>query len=46
MSFLNFVGVIGSGLVSDKFSRKNLLGTVYAVRGLAYALLLLLPGMV
>ncbi|MCH9010322.1 MAG: MFS transporter [Chloroflexi bacterium] len=46
MSFLNFVGVIGIGLVSDKFSRKNLLGTVYAVRGLAYAMLLLLPGMV
>ena len=46
MSFLNFVGVIGIGLVSDKFSLKNLLGTVYAVRGLAYALLLLLPGLV
>ena len=45
MSFLNFLGVIGIGLVSDRTSRKNLLGTVYAVRGLAYAMLLLLPGM-
>ena len=45
MSFLNFLGVIGIGLLSDRMSRKNLLGTVYAVRGLAYAMLLLLPGM-
>ena len=44
MSGLNAVGVIGVGLASDKISRKYLLGSVYAVRGLAYAVLILAPG--
>jgi MFS family permease len=44
MSGLNFVGVLAIGTVSDRLSRKNLLGTVYAVRGLAYLMLLLAPG--
>ena len=45
MAGLNVVGVIGVGVVSDKVSRKYLLGAVYAVRGLAYAMLILAPGM-
>ena len=44
MSGLNVVGVLGVGVVSDKMSRKYLLGTVYGVRGLAYAMLILAPG--
>lgn len=44
MSGLNVVGVIAVGALSDKFGRKNLLGLVYALRGCAYAALLLLPG--
>ena len=46
MTGLNVVGVIVVGFMSDKFARKNLLGAVYAVRGLAYVLLLFLPGMI
>ena len=44
MSGLNVVGVLWVGVVSDKMSRKYLLGTVYSVRGLAYAMLILAPG--
>jgi MFS family permease len=44
MSGLNVVGVIAVGALADKFGRKNLLGLVYALRGCAYAALLLLPG--
>lgn len=43
MSGLNVIGVLGVGAVSDRLSRKWLLGTVYAVRGLAYLMLLLAP---
>ena len=45
MAGLNVVGVIAVGLLSDRFGRKHLLGSVYAVRGLAYAMLVLAPGM-
>ncbi len=44
MSGLNVIGVLAVGTMSDRLSRKNLLGTVYAVRGLAYLMLLLAPG--
>ena len=44
MSGLNVLGVIAVGSVSDKLGRKNLLAGVYAVRGLAYLMLLLAPG--
>jgi MFS family permease len=44
MSGLNVVGVLGVGVLSDKMSRKYLLGIVYGVRGLAYAMLILAPG--
>ena len=44
MSGLNVVGVLGVGILSDRLSRKMLLGTVYGVRGLAYLVLLVAPG--
>ncbi len=40
MMGLNVVGSIGAGILSDRFSRKNLLALVYFVRGLAYMLML------
>ena len=40
MMGLNIVGSIGAGILSDKFSRKNMLGLVYFVRGTAYMTLL------
>jgi MFS family permease len=43
MSGLNVFGVIGAGAISDRLGRKYLLGTLYAVRGLAYAMLILAP---
>lgn len=44
MSGLNVVGVLGVGIVSDKMSQKYLLGSVYGVRGIAYAMLIFAPG--
>ena len=44
MGGLNVIGVLWVGTVSDRLSRKNLLGTVYAVRGLAYLMFLVAPG--
>jgi MFS family permease len=43
MNGLNVVGVIVMGTLADRWGRKNLLALVYAVRGGAYALLLLAP---
>ncbi len=40
MMGLNIVGSIGAGILSDRFSRKNMLGLVYFVRGTAYMALL------
>ena len=40
MMGLNVVGSIGAGILSDKFSRKNMLTIVYFVRGSAYMLML------
>ena len=40
MMGLNVVGSIGAGILSDKFSRKNMLALVYFVRGSAYMLML------
>ena len=39
MQGLNAVGVIVVGVLADRFSRKNLLGTVYLVRFIAYVAL-------
>ena len=44
MTGLNVLGVIGVGIVSDRLGRKNLLAGIYAVRGVAYAMLILAPG--
>jgi len=43
MSGLNFLGVMAAGALGDRFGRKNLLGLVYAMRGVGYASLLLIP---
>jgi len=43
MGGLNALGSIGAGVLSDRFSRKNLLGMVYLTRGTAYMILLLPP---
>ena len=40
MMGLNVVGSIGAGILSDKFSRKNMLTLVYFLRGTAYLLML------
>ena len=40
MMGLNVVGAIGGGFLADRFGRKNVLGAVYFVRGLAYVALL------
>ena len=37
---LNVFGAIGGGWLADRFGRKNVLGTVYAVRGIAYLVLI------
>jgi MFS family permease len=44
MSGLNVVGVLAVGALADRGGRKNLLGLVYALRGCAYAALVLAPG--
>ena len=46
MMGLNGIGVLGVGFISDKMPRKNLLGIIYAGRGLAYVVLILAPGAV
>ncbi|MCH8898149.1 MAG: MFS transporter [Chloroflexi bacterium] len=43
MMALNLVGGIGAGMLSDRFRRKNILGFVYLVRGLAFIALLIFP---
>ncbi|MSQ05917.1 MAG: MFS transporter [Dehalococcoidia bacterium] len=43
MMGLNVVGGIGAGMLSDRFSRKNLLALTYFLRGGAYLMLLLIP---
>ena len=44
MNALNVVGVLAVGFISDKLGRKNLLASVYAVRGIGYIILVLVPG--
>ena len=46
MGGLTLTGVLIVGLISDKMDRKTLLASVYAVRGLGYAMLILAPGMI
>ena len=44
LSAMNLLGVLSIGFLGDRFGRKNLLAVVYGVRGLGFAILLLLPG--
>ena len=44
LSGINACGVIVIGLLSDRLQRKNLLGVVYLVRGVAFLALIFLPG--
>ena len=44
MSGLNFVGLVASGVISDRYSRKNVLATIYGMRVVAFGFLLLAPG--
>lgn len=43
LSFMNMIGVLGVGIVSDRIMRKNALTVIYAVRGLGFLALLVLP---
>ena len=45
MGGLNLIGSIGAGILSDRFTRKDLLAIVYFTRGLAY-MILLVPSMI
>jgi MFS family permease len=42
---VNGIGLLVVGWISDKMQRKNLLGTVYLIRGIAFLALIVLPGM-
>ncbi len=44
LSGINALGVLAIGLLSDRWQRKNLLGAVYLVRGVAFISLFVLPG--
>lgn len=44
MMALNVAGGLGAGLLGDRFGRKNLLAAVYALRGVAFLFLLVMPG--
>ena len=44
MMGLNSVGVLSAGVLSNYFNQKNVLSTTYALRGMAYALLLVVGG--
>ena len=45
LSGLNVVGVMGAGLLGDRWGRKNVLGAVYLTRAVAFAVLLTAPGL-
>ncbi len=44
MMGLNVLGALGAGVLADRFGRKNVLASVYFLRGLAYVALILMPG--
>jgi MFS family permease len=44
MMGLNSIGVLSAGFLSNYFKQKNVLGTTYALRGMAYVLLLAVGG--
>ena len=44
LAAFDFIGVIVISSLSDRFSRKNVLAAVYAIRGCGFAILLIAPG--
>ena len=44
LSAINGVGLLTVGSISDRMQRKHLLGSVYLVRGVAFLMLVVLPG--
>ena len=44
LSFINLLGVLGVGVISDRIQRKTALTAIYAMRGVAFLLLTLIPG--
>ena len=40
---LNVIGGLGSGVLADRFGRKNVLASAYFIRGCGYIVLLLVP---
>jgi MFS family permease len=42
---INGIGLLVVGWISDRVQRKNLLGTVYLIRGIAFLALIALPGL-
>ena len=46
MNGLNLVGVLTTGFLSDKVSRKTILGSVYAVRASAFIMLIFAPSVI
>jgi MFS family permease len=44
LSAINALGVLVIGTLSDRWQRKNLLGAVYLIRGLAFVSLIVVPG--
>jgi MFS family permease len=44
LSAINGLGLLAVGAISDRMQRKHLLGTVYLVRGVAFLMLVVLPG--
>ncbi len=45
LSALNIFSALGAGFLGDRFGRKNVLACVYALRALAYIVLLTVPGL-
>jgi MFS family permease len=43
LAFINLLGVLATGALGDRLLRRDLLGGIYAVRGVAFALVLVLP---
>ena len=44
LNLINLIGVLSTGIISDRMLRKNMLTFVYGVRGLAFVALVVLPG--
>ena len=45
LSGLNIIGVMGAGMLGDRFGRKYVLAAVYATRAISFLVLLTVPGL-